>query len=556
MTLRLDHLLNQCTVRIKVPGSKGYGTGFFFSPGYVLTCAHVIQEQKGVWLEVIPNGTDRSIRSKVRYLASNDIDIAILELDPKEKVNQRFPCALLGTVVEPGDSCYTYGYTDSEGGFPEGDPVTLECEGLTGGKSSYIKLKGGQVRPGLSGSPLLNKNTGRVCGIVKFTRDRGFDLGGGAIPITTVFSALPILRKVNKNYHLKDSQWFSLLSIDVEAFDSDWTYLDDEAKKKQNRWRIFLFLLKVAFKWLILGQKAPRAFPMKTVRLLMEHTFQGDLGQELKRQRKEFTRKLTFEIDPNGCDQAELLYRLDSQAKVVSQLIDMLFNEEQDMASRLRLLWVTEIIHEQRDLIDKIKKNEGNSYPQLETFKKKFFLFRDSEDERYIDIDRAIGRLANKYTNPDLIIKSFLDSFLDTFIGEIKNTPKISFLYVDKALDFFILKVKKIVPMKKDDLNTASIHMVIEDLNAEIKKYPDLQVLRKIKSLLESVSTEMVQGGLFRAWNEAGVYHFNKRCTQYPERASAEAMKKILCYDTRQEAGKKHKPCQRCMKFESSLRKS
>jgi len=49
------------------------------------------------------------------------------------------------------------------------------------------------VRPGMSGSPLLNQRTGKVCGIVKFTRDRSFNLGGGVVLTTTILSQFPEL---------------------------------------------------------------------------------------------------------------------------------------------------------------------------------------------------------------------------------------------------------------------------------------------------------------------------------------------------------------------------
>ena len=88
--------------------------------------------------------------------------------------------------IQPGDKCYTYGYTDKEEGNPEGDPVTLECEGLIGGSGNLIKLKSGQVRPGLSGSPLLNQRTCKVCGVIKRSRNRQFDLGGEAVCIDTI----------------------------------------------------------------------------------------------------------------------------------------------------------------------------------------------------------------------------------------------------------------------------------------------------------------------------------------------------------------------------------
>jgi len=69
----------------------------------------------------------------------------------------------------------------------------------------------GQVRPGMSGSPLLNQRTGKVCGIVKFTRDRSFDLGGGAIPTHVILEQFPQLRDLQQEFHGGDRRWGELL---------------------------------------------------------------------------------------------------------------------------------------------------------------------------------------------------------------------------------------------------------------------------------------------------------------------------------------------------------
>jgi hypothetical protein len=68
---------------------------------------------------------------------------------------------------------------------------------------------------------------------------------------------------------------------------------------------------------------------------------------------------------------------------------------------------------------------------------------------------------------------------------------------------------------------------------------------------LEAVSGELVQGGLFRAWSEKGAYHFSRKCKLYPERVKLEEMDKILCYDTREEAERKHQRCKTCFKAEN-----
>ncbi len=37
--MQIEHLLQQCTVRLTIPGQNGWGTGFFVARGLILTCA-------------------------------------------------------------------------------------------------------------------------------------------------------------------------------------------------------------------------------------------------------------------------------------------------------------------------------------------------------------------------------------------------------------------------------------------------------------------------------------------------------------------------------------
>jgi|GEM_PF-2767529 len=542
MFLRLDQLLKACTVKVEISKGKSYGTGFFFAPKLILTCAHVINKPVGEFVEIFPDGYAHPIQAQIKHCFSKEIDLAILQT----YVEDSFPCVYLGTGIQPRDLCYTYGYTDDKEGFPEGDPVTLECEGLTGGSIQQIKLKGGQVRRGLSGSPLLNQSSGKVCGVIKFSRQLSSDLGGGAVPVDLIFSELPALEKLHNDFHKSDTRWSELLDYDAEAFDSDWTYLDWGWQRFENYFKALWFLLKVAFKWIILGFKAPRAFPLRTITALIEHTLKGDLGQEIKRQRKELTHRLNLEVDPEGCGQARILNELDSQAGVLTQLIDMLITEHQDLASTSRLLWVTEVLYEQRNLIGELKKNRGNSYPRLESFKKRFKIFNDLEDNNYTVTDRIVGKLVVRHTNTNFVLWHSFKSFLLELLESIKDNPKLNLLYIEQIFSFLITNFKDLTPYA-----AFSIETILSDLEEEIKKNPKLKILKKIQLLLEAVSGELVQGGPFRAWNQTGAYHFSRKCKLYPERVKPEEMDKILCYDNREEAERKHQLCKICSKAEN-----
>jgi hypothetical protein len=112
--------------------------------------------------------------------------------------------------VHLGDPLYAFGYMDE---VPHGDSATLEYEGPSLRPDELHKLKGGQVRPGLSGAPLLNRHTGWVCGVLKRTRDRASDLGGQAIPAAAVFDAFPELRDRRRHVDA-DMAWLVCLSLE------------------------------------------------------------------------------------------------------------------------------------------------------------------------------------------------------------------------------------------------------------------------------------------------------------------------------------------------------
>jgi hypothetical protein len=207
MDQSLYKLLRACTLRVSVPG-KAQGTGFFVAPGLVLTCAHVVVEAQKHNLEIIltcwreHNGSieKQVISARVKeFRASPYPDLALLQIDLEDH-----PCVLLGADVLPFDQLYGYGCPDD---YPDGDSVTLSCEGWTNEQQALLKLKQGQLRAGFSGAPLLNLRTGQVCGIAKLSRDQETDLGGRAVPTRTVLQELSFLEALQHAFHTSHTAW-------------------------------------------------------------------------------------------------------------------------------------------------------------------------------------------------------------------------------------------------------------------------------------------------------------------------------------------------------------
>lgn len=202
---QLEDLLQQCTVKLTLPGRVLGGTGFFVAPGWILTCAHVVKEAKGQSVQVCWQAQDLEVI--VDQLLPT-YDLALLRLVSTGLSN--VPCVYLGEEFSASHRLYAYGYSDE---FPEGASLLGECEGTaTENNSPLILFKATRVRSGMSGSPLLNQQTGKVCGMVKFTRDRSIDLGGGAVPAAVILARFPELVEQQRSFHQEDKRWSRELS--------------------------------------------------------------------------------------------------------------------------------------------------------------------------------------------------------------------------------------------------------------------------------------------------------------------------------------------------------
>ena len=145
------------------------------------------------------------------------------------------PCVLLHEAYTLGDEMLAFGYPL---GSTTGDPVTLVSEDWQRDRGAspdqpHLKLKRGQVQPGLSGAPLLNRRTGGVCGVVRLTRDRASDLGGRAIPTALVLAQYDFLSGLQKAFHSRDRTWINLRGTEQKCGDRN---RDAMLKKVRTIW--------------------------------------------------------------------------------------------------------------------------------------------------------------------------------------------------------------------------------------------------------------------------------------------------------------------------------
>jgi Trypsin-like peptidase domain len=196
-----DHLAI-CVARIRV--NEPVGTGFFVAPGQLLTCSHVIAAAEGHFDRVRVEYAGGIYKADLlERLEQPYPDLALLHVDIADH-----PIVYLDPVVSPGAKLYVYGFTPR---YPAGESVLVEYEGqaLLDPQSALMKFAGGQILPGLSGSPLLNLSSWTVAGIVKSTRDRASDLGGGGVATKTILERFPALVTLQQMLHKWDKRWLN-----------------------------------------------------------------------------------------------------------------------------------------------------------------------------------------------------------------------------------------------------------------------------------------------------------------------------------------------------------
>lgn len=194
----LYELVQQCTVKLDLSNKSGSGTGFFVAKATILTCAHVVAGYEDQLISVQWQGESLGKATVVQAIPE-PIDLALLHCDELSPLIEHPPCALLDQEFQPFHKLYIYGYPDD---FPQGAGVTVQCEGdATDQGVKLVKFQAGQIRPGHSGAPVLNKATGKVCGLVSDTRGRSTDLGGLAISFSEVVKHFPELELRNRQFH-------------------------------------------------------------------------------------------------------------------------------------------------------------------------------------------------------------------------------------------------------------------------------------------------------------------------------------------------------------------
>jgi hypothetical protein len=205
MNWMLQRLIEYCTSLIALQ-SGVTGTGFFVAPGLILTCSHVVKDAyQDKSLNITVKWQQREFSAQIsEYSDPLYPDLALLQIS-----ETNHPCVYLHRLfpnLETGRRLYSYGYSDLGG-----DSAHFEYEGPSSERDqSFLKLGHAQVRPGMSGAPLVDE-FGRVCGVLKRSRDIDTDLGARAVPSWVILNQFPHVLGQQQKFHASCSDWPDVL---------------------------------------------------------------------------------------------------------------------------------------------------------------------------------------------------------------------------------------------------------------------------------------------------------------------------------------------------------
>ena len=195
-----DAQLRRFVVRIDTPkGDFTRGTGVLVAPGWVLSCAHVVEGLDNV--RVVPDqsaagpvGDSPTVvvgwvraRSAAHQASSGTAfwpfpDLAVIELDGWS--DHLFAPMAMAEPRRSGET-HAWGFGARETGMVAvGSPASFIYVGEEG--DGFLSLKAGDAPPGLSGAPLVCPVRRAVVGVMSVSRNPADARGGWASPVTAL----------------------------------------------------------------------------------------------------------------------------------------------------------------------------------------------------------------------------------------------------------------------------------------------------------------------------------------------------------------------------------
>ncbi|MFD0341787.1 serine protease, partial [Streptomyces sp. NPDC127117] len=184
-------LLEAATVALDLPDDRGCGTGFVLTPGTVVTCAHVVSDATRVRGRIVATGHELvlTVSAEDCHRAANGLDIAFLHYELDEAASSAH--VLISPHTELGDRMSVYGHP--RGDFRAGQWAALEYLGDSrlsfDDPMAMPRAYGTPVGEGFSGSPVVNRRTGAVCGMLVRSNKAG---STHMIPLSEILARHPL----------------------------------------------------------------------------------------------------------------------------------------------------------------------------------------------------------------------------------------------------------------------------------------------------------------------------------------------------------------------------
>jgi len=135
---------------------KGQGTGFFIDNKHILTCSHVVNNSKNIYIE-IPGITNSKYQAEVVYICPN-FDIALLHI--LNYSSKYFLKLGNSDKLTEGENVFVVGYPVSNSQMMNNPENNLKyTNGIISGQQSGFIQTDSAINPGNSGGPLFYKDS-------------------------------------------------------------------------------------------------------------------------------------------------------------------------------------------------------------------------------------------------------------------------------------------------------------------------------------------------------------------------------------------------------------